>query len=189
MIWWSSRVTTTSLPRRSGLFAVTRDGSRHQLAFSGGAVIEPLQRVGDAPKRASGTRVRAWPDAQFFDSPHFPVAELERLLCSKASVTAAEGAERVFRQGAVVVNLQGAIQQLAYRLQAGGGVGAGDGLDRNDQAHFVAHRWNVLGHPEFRALEAGNDVGAAGFALAAYSGELMQAYATGKGLNPPDTVH
>ena len=31
--------------------------------------------------------------------------------------------------------------------------------------------------------------GAAGYALAAYAGELMQASATGKGLNPPDTVH
>ena len=31
--------------------------------------------------------------------------------------------------------------------------------------------------------------GDAGFALAAYAGELMQASATGKGLNPPDTVH
>ena len=41
---------------------VTRDGGRHQLAFSGGSVIEPLQRIGDAPKRASGTRIRAWPD-------------------------------------------------------------------------------------------------------------------------------
>ena len=63
---------------------VTRDGGRHQLAFSGGAVIEPLQRIGDAPKRASGTRIRAWPDPQFFDSPNIPTAELERLLRSKA---------------------------------------------------------------------------------------------------------
>ncbi len=63
---------------------VTRDGARHQIAFSGGAVIEPLQRIGDAPKRASGTRVRAWPDTQFFDSPTIPAAELERLLRSKA---------------------------------------------------------------------------------------------------------
>lgn len=31
--------------------------------------------------------------------------------------------------------------------------------------------------------------GAAGFALAAYAGELMQASATGKGLTPPTTVH
>ena len=63
---------------------VVRGGGRFQIAFSGGAVIEPLQRTGDAPKRASGTRVRAWPDAQFFDSPHIPLGELERLLRSKA---------------------------------------------------------------------------------------------------------
>lgn len=63
---------------------VVRDGGRHQLAFSAGAVIEPLQRVGDAPKRASGTRIRAWPDPQFFDAPTIPLGELERLLRSKA---------------------------------------------------------------------------------------------------------
>ena len=63
---------------------ITRGGSRHQIAFSGGALIEPLKHIGDAPKKASGTRVRAWPDAQFFDSPHIPVGELERLLRSKA---------------------------------------------------------------------------------------------------------
>jgi hypothetical protein len=34
-----------------------------------------------------------------------------------------------------------------------------------------------------------DSLGAEGFALAAYAGELMQASATGKGLNPPDTVH
>ena len=63
---------------------VTRDGGRYRLAFAAGALIEPLQRLGDAPKRAHGTRVRAWPDGQFFDSPHIPLAELERLLRSKA---------------------------------------------------------------------------------------------------------
>ena len=44
---------------------VTRDGGRFRMAFSGGNVIEPLERVADAPKRASGTRLRIWPDAQF----------------------------------------------------------------------------------------------------------------------------
>ncbi len=63
---------------------VIRDGGRYQLAFSGGALIEPLQRIGDAPKKASGTRVRAWPDPQFFDSASIPASELERLLRSKA---------------------------------------------------------------------------------------------------------
>ena len=63
---------------------VLRDGGRYRIVFSGGAVIEALERTGDTGKRASGTKLRIWPDAQFFDSPHFPVAELERLLCSKA---------------------------------------------------------------------------------------------------------
>ncbi|WP_296758046.1 DNA topoisomerase IV subunit B [Accumulibacter sp.] len=63
---------------------VVRDGGRHQMAFAGGAVVEPLRRVGDAPKKASGTRVRAWPDPAFFDSPSIPLAQLERLLRSKA---------------------------------------------------------------------------------------------------------
>ena len=63
---------------------MARDGGRFRIVFSGGAVVEPLQRVGDAPKKASGTRVRVWPDARFFDSASIPVGELERLLRSKA---------------------------------------------------------------------------------------------------------
>ena len=63
---------------------VVRDGGRFQLAFSGGALIEPLKRIGDTAKKASGTRIRAWPDASFFDSAAIPVAELERLLRSMA---------------------------------------------------------------------------------------------------------
>ncbi|SDH63630.1 DNA topoisomerase IV subunit B [Propionivibrio dicarboxylicus] len=63
---------------------VVRDGGRHFIAFSGGNVIEPFQRIGDAPKRASGTRIRAWPDPQFFDSTVIAIGELERLLRSKA---------------------------------------------------------------------------------------------------------
>ena len=63
---------------------VVRDGGRFRMAFSGGNVIEPLERVADAPKRVSGMRLRIWPDAQFFDAPHIPQGELERLLRSKA---------------------------------------------------------------------------------------------------------
>ncbi|MBI4741979.1 MAG: type IIA DNA topoisomerase subunit B [Betaproteobacteria bacterium] len=63
---------------------VTRDGGRHRIVFSAGKVVEPLQRTGDAAKRASGTSVRVWPDTVFFDSPTIPRAELERLLRSKA---------------------------------------------------------------------------------------------------------
>ncbi|CAG0973512.1 partial DNA topoisomerase 4 subunit B, partial [Rhodocyclaceae bacterium] len=34
--------------------------------------------------RQTGTRVRVWPDARYFDSPKIPLTELERLLRSKA---------------------------------------------------------------------------------------------------------
>ncbi|MBL8397690.1 MAG: DNA topoisomerase IV subunit B [Candidatus Accumulibacter sp.] len=63
---------------------VVRDGARHQMVFAGGEVLEPLHKVGDAPRKSSGTRVRAWPDARYFDSPTIPLPHLERLLRSKA---------------------------------------------------------------------------------------------------------
>ena len=63
---------------------VVRDGGRHRLVFAAGEVIEPLIKVGDAPKKASGTIVRAWPDAKYFDAAELPRSELERLLRSKA---------------------------------------------------------------------------------------------------------
>ncbi|WP_300449171.1 DNA topoisomerase IV subunit B [Accumulibacter sp.] len=63
---------------------VVRDGARHRMAFAAGAVVEPLQRVGDAPKKTTGTRLRAWPDPTFFDTSTIPLAQLERLLRSKA---------------------------------------------------------------------------------------------------------
>ncbi len=57
----------------------------HTLTFSGGDVVEPLKSrpIGREEKR-SGTRVTAWPDAKYFDSPIIPQAELQRLLRSKA---------------------------------------------------------------------------------------------------------
>ena len=63
---------------------VTRGGGRYRIVFADGLVVEPLARIGDAAKRAHGTQLRIWPDARFFDSPAIPLAELERLLRSKA---------------------------------------------------------------------------------------------------------
>lgn len=48
---------------------VVRDGSRHRIVFAGER-HPALQRERDAPQRASGTRLRIWPDAQFFDAPN-----------------------------------------------------------------------------------------------------------------------
>ena len=63
---------------------VRRDGKVHAVTFSeGGEKVSALAATGDCGKQ-SGTRVRVWPDAKYFDSPKVPQAELERLLRSKA---------------------------------------------------------------------------------------------------------
>ncbi len=62
-----------------------REGKVASLAFSGGDVIEPLVlRKSENGDRKTGTTVRAWPDAKYFESPALPMAELTHLLRSKA---------------------------------------------------------------------------------------------------------
>ena len=62
-----------------------REGKVGTIAFSGGDVVEPLVlRRSEAGDRKSGTTVRAWPDAKYFESPTLPMAELTHLLRSKA---------------------------------------------------------------------------------------------------------
>lgn len=64
---------------------VKRDGKEHYVFFEDGdRVISPVTVVGDCGPRTSGTRVRFWPDAKYFDSAAIPVAELETLLRAKA---------------------------------------------------------------------------------------------------------
>ena len=65
--------------------AVTRDAGVHEIVFTNGGQVEtPLHKVADAPKRRTGTYVRAWPDPKYFDSAQIPVNELIHLLRSKA---------------------------------------------------------------------------------------------------------
>jgi len=65
--------------------AVWRDGKMHTIAFAHGDVVEPLRpSSAKGQGRASGTRVRMWPEAKYFDSAQIPLDELERLLRSKA---------------------------------------------------------------------------------------------------------
>jgi topoisomerase-4 subunit B len=75
---------TNALSSRLEVISV-REREVGTLVFSGGEVIESLsvrsQGHGD-PKR--GTKVRVWPDPQYFDSAVLPFNELERLLRSKA---------------------------------------------------------------------------------------------------------
>ncbi len=74
---------TNALSKRIAV-EVRREGKIHQVEFSsGGEKISPIEISGGCG-RQSGTRVRVWPDPKYFDSPKVPLAELERLLRSKA---------------------------------------------------------------------------------------------------------
>jgi topoisomerase-4 subunit B len=63
---------------------VWRDGGEHFIRFLNGAAEAPLQRRGDCPKKRTGTMVRAWPEARYFDVPNVILPQLERALRSKA---------------------------------------------------------------------------------------------------------
>jgi topoisomerase IV subunit B len=64
--------------------SVFRGGQKHTLAFEGGELKQKLKSERARDKRATGTVVRLWPDAKYFDSPSIPMAELEHLVRSKA---------------------------------------------------------------------------------------------------------
>ncbi|MFZ4479221.1 MAG: DNA topoisomerase IV subunit B, partial [Rhodoferax sp.] len=62
-----------------------REGMVARLVFSGGEVIEPLQlRKQLDGERKSGTCVRVWPDAKYFETLALPLGQLAHLLRSKA---------------------------------------------------------------------------------------------------------
>ena len=75
---------TNALAKRLEV-TVWRSGQVASIVFSGGDVIEPLVlRKPAAGERKSGTRVRVWPDARYFESAELPRPELTHLLRSKA---------------------------------------------------------------------------------------------------------
>ena len=62
-----------------------REGMVAGLVFENGDVTQPLQiRKTAEGDRKSGTTVRVWPDAKYFESAVLPMAELTHLLRSKA---------------------------------------------------------------------------------------------------------
>ena len=62
-----------------------REGMVAGLVFENGDVTQPLQtrKIGDGDRK-SGTTVRVWPDAKYFESAVLPMNELTHLLRSKA---------------------------------------------------------------------------------------------------------
>jgi len=62
-----------------------RDGMVARMVFEAGDVTEPLAvRKAAEGDRKTGTSVRVWPDAKYFESPTLPMPELVHLLRSKA---------------------------------------------------------------------------------------------------------
>ncbi|MBC7718001.1 MAG: type IIA DNA topoisomerase subunit B [Pseudorhodobacter sp.] len=99
---------TNALSKRLEV-TVWREGQVATVVFSGGDVIEPLalRRATHADKK-SGTTVRAWPDAKYFESSDLPRADLMHLLRSKA----------VLMPGAIVsltTEKTGDVQTWTYR--------------------------------------------------------------------------
>ncbi len=63
---------------------VKRGGKEYNISFKDGKVSSKLEVVGTVGQRNTGTTVRFWPDAKFFDSDKFSVPQLKHTLKAKA---------------------------------------------------------------------------------------------------------
>jgi topoisomerase-4 subunit B len=63
---------------------VRRGGKEYNLAFKNGEKIAGLDEVGKVGRQNTGTTLRFWPDAGFFDSVRFSLPRLKHVLRAKA---------------------------------------------------------------------------------------------------------
>ncbi|PJK08545.1 DNA topoisomerase IV subunit B [Lysobacteraceae bacterium NML120232] len=63
---------------------IKREGHEYHMAFADGFRASELAITGSVGKKNTGTRVRFWPDARYFDSPRFNLRALKHLLRAKA---------------------------------------------------------------------------------------------------------
>jgi topoisomerase-4 subunit B len=63
---------------------IKRDGQEHHLAFADGERQGQLEVVGEVGQRNTGTRLRFWPDSQYFDSARISLRKLRHVLRAKA---------------------------------------------------------------------------------------------------------
>ena len=63
---------------------IKRGGQEYLMSFAHGAKTSDLKVIGEVGKRNTGTRVRFWPEAKYFDSPRILVSKIEHLLRAKA---------------------------------------------------------------------------------------------------------
>jgi topoisomerase-4 subunit B len=63
---------------------VRRGGKEYNISFKGGRAHTKLEVVGEVGKANTGTRVRFWPDPQYFEAPTFSLPKLKHVLRAKA---------------------------------------------------------------------------------------------------------
>lgn len=64
--------------------AIKRDGHIYTMRFAHGDKASELQTSGKVAKKDTGTELRFWPDARYFDTPKFSVTRLKHNLRAKA---------------------------------------------------------------------------------------------------------
>ena len=63
---------------------VRRGGKEHHISFAGGDRKTKLKEIGKVGKQNTGTTVRFWPDAKYFDSAKISVPRMKHVLRAKA---------------------------------------------------------------------------------------------------------
>jgi topoisomerase-4 subunit B len=67
---------------------IRRDGNEYRMSFADGDRASELEIIGTVPKKKTGTTLRFWPDAKYFDTPKILVTKLKHLLRAKAVLCA-----------------------------------------------------------------------------------------------------
>jgi len=63
---------------------VKRDGKEYNISFANGDKKSELEEVGTVGKRNTGTTIRFWPNAKYFDSAKYSIPKLMHVLRAKA---------------------------------------------------------------------------------------------------------
>ena len=63
---------------------IRRGGNSYSIGFASGDKVRELEITGSVGIRNTGTTVRFWPDASYFDNPKFSVKSLKHILRAKA---------------------------------------------------------------------------------------------------------
>jgi topoisomerase-4 subunit B len=67
---------------------IRRDGQIHRMDFRNGDRASDLSVIGSVPKKQTGTTLRFWPDAKYFDTSKISLSKLKHVLRAKAVLCA-----------------------------------------------------------------------------------------------------